>query len=274
MSWLLASVSGNIPRFFWDKHHQTSFPSKHFLLISDNLDISAVIRLELPLYTNKQHRTNLLQIPVHWESPATCSYTQQDPCWVEHAGWLLLIPFWREADYIFLRTSHSFSLSSSSPIPHLQIMATPTLQPAVSRSESSRSTGSPCHASLDGTQYQRRHRLIQHDAANASTANMTQDSRLKIICNARSRKSEKQHAIGCEYIHIVVNGCHLTDYLKVDICIELSDQFIAAHNGKLPSWTKAFVHTEPEMEHQDVVRSRFFAEGFRDMYPWERTKQA
>jgi len=48
-TWLLASVSHNIPGIFWDKHHQTSFPSKNFLFLSDNYEILAVVHLYLPL---------------------------------------------------------------------------------------------------------------------------------------------------------------------------------------------------------------------------------
>ena len=39
---------------------------------------------------------------------------QQDSAWIEHASWLLLILFWVVGMYILLRTSHFFSLSSSS----------------------------------------------------------------------------------------------------------------------------------------------------------------
>jgi len=52
-----------------------------------------------------------------------------------------LIPYWIEANYIFLRTSHFFSLSSSLPFPQQQVMAPHTPQPAGSRSQLSRTTG-------------------------------------------------------------------------------------------------------------------------------------
>jgi len=58
-----------------------------------------------------------VQIAGWLETGATCTYTQQDPCCVERASWLLRIPFWLEANYIFLRTSHFFSLSYSSGLP-------------------------------------------------------------------------------------------------------------------------------------------------------------
>jgi len=38
---------------------------------------------------------------------------------------------------------------------------------------------------------------------------MTQDPHLKIVRNTGSSKSKKQHAGGCEYIHIEENGGQL-----------------------------------------------------------------
>jgi len=52
-----------------------------------------------------------------WKTPATCSYKQQNSSWVYRTCWQLIIPFGREANHIILKTSHFFSLSSSSPIP-------------------------------------------------------------------------------------------------------------------------------------------------------------
>jgi len=144
-----------------------------------------------------------------WETSASCSYKQQDSSWVERASWLLHISFWLEAAYVFLRTSHFFSLSSSSPIKHQHIMVTPTHQPGESRSESSRSTGTSSLGSIGGTQHQCRDQLGHRDSANAATENLTQDADFQIVHTTGSRKNKKQHAFGCEYIHIVVNGHQL-----------------------------------------------------------------
>jgi len=38
----------------WDKHHQTTFPSKNFLFISIKHEISAVVHFNVSLQTNKQ----------------------------------------------------------------------------------------------------------------------------------------------------------------------------------------------------------------------------
>jgi len=97
--------------------------------------------------TNNQHRTDLLSIKRPLESPATCNYTQPDKTWVECASWLSFIPLWLVAYYIFLRTFH-FSLSSSSPFPQQQVMATQTPQHSVIESESSQTTGASSNAPL------------------------------------------------------------------------------------------------------------------------------
>ena len=64
--------------------------------------------------------------------------------------------------------------------------------------------------SLSGTQQERRHQLVHHNAANAATKDMTQDADLKIIRKTRSSKKKKQDAIGCQYIYIKVNDAQLT----------------------------------------------------------------
>jgi len=92
----------------WDKNHQTFFPLKNSLFIYIKHEISAVVHFNVSLQTNKQHRTDLLQIVGPLESSATCSYTQPDKTWVECASWLLFIRLWLEAYYIFLRTFHFF----------------------------------------------------------------------------------------------------------------------------------------------------------------------
>jgi len=176
MTWLLASVSCDIPGILWDKHLQRSFPSYNDLLISDNHAISTVIHRNLCQWTNTQHCIYVLHIVGRWETPGTCGHTQHDSSWVYGTSWLLLILFWHEANYIVLRTSHFFSLSSSSPIPHQHIRDTQPPQPAVSGLKSSQLAGDTSNTSLIGTQQERRHQLVHREAADAATRNMTQDA--------------------------------------------------------------------------------------------------
>jgi len=53
-----------------------------------------------------------------------------------------------------------------------------------------------------GTQQERRHKSVHRDAADAATKHMTQDAHFKIVRKTGSRTNKKQHAVGCEYIHI------------------------------------------------------------------------
>jgi len=55
---------------------------------------------------------------------------------------------------------------------------------------------------------------------------------------------------------------------------ELQNEFIAAHNGKPPWLTDAFVPTVREIEHHDVVSLGIIADEFPDKHPREWTKQA
>jgi len=89
-------------------------------------------------------------------------------------------------------------------------MTTPTPQPGESGSQSVQSTGDSSDASLHGTRQLRRNRLVHRDSAYAATENMTQDEHFKIISKIRRKNIQKQHAIECEYIHVVVNGCQPT----------------------------------------------------------------
>jgi len=158
------------------------------------------------LWANIQHQTDSLQIAGLLETPATCSYTQADSSWVELPSWQLVSLFWLEANYIFLRTSHFCWISSSSPFPRQQVMATQTPQRGESGSESSEMTGASSSVSLDGTQQQCRHQLVHREAANVATENTTQDAHLKIVLTTGSSTTNKQHAIGCESVHIMVYG--------------------------------------------------------------------
>jgi len=82
--------------------------------------------------------------------------------------------------------------------------------PGESRSNTSRLAGAPSNMEILGTQQERRHYLVHHDAANGATKHMTQDAHLKIVRKAGSSKNKKQHAVGCEYIHIEAKGVQLT----------------------------------------------------------------
>jgi len=210
MTWLLASVSCNIPGILWDKHQQMFSPSYNVVFMSDNHAIPAVVYRNLSLVTNTQHQTYLWHIAGQWETSATCGHTHQDSSWVYGTSWLLLILFWHEANYVVLRTSHFFSLSSSCPIPHKQIMETQALQPGASRSKSSRLAADTLNTSLIGTQQERRHQLAHCDAADAATRNMTQNVHLKIVRKTGSSKYKQQHAVRCKYMHILAHCRQLT----------------------------------------------------------------
>jgi hypothetical protein len=206
MTWLLASVSCIILWIMWDKHQQMSFPLNNVLLILDNHAISAFVPLNLSLSTNNHHQTNLFHISGLWETPATCSYTRQNSCWVSQTCWLLLIQYWYNADYIFLITSHFFSWSSSSTIPHQQIMDKQPPQPCESGSKSNWLAGASPYTSLIGTQDKCSTQFIHCDAAITATRNMTQDAHWIIVHKTGSCTKMKQHVVGFRYIHTVLNG--------------------------------------------------------------------
>jgi len=66
--------------------------------------------------------------------------------------------------------------------------------------------GATSNTEILGTQQERRPKLVHRDAADATTKHMTQDAHLKIIRKTGSRRNKKQHAVGCEYIHIDAIG--------------------------------------------------------------------
>jgi len=117
MTWCLASVSSEIPGISWDKHQETFFPSKNVTFVSHKHEILAIGHRDSSLWTHTQHQTHLVQIAGWLATDATGSYAQQDSSCVEPASWLLLMPFWLRANYMFLRTSLFCSLSSSSGLP-------------------------------------------------------------------------------------------------------------------------------------------------------------
>jgi hypothetical protein len=79
-----------------------------------------------------------------------------------------------------------------------------------SESYSSRLAGTTSDTDILGTQQERRHQLVHHDATNVATKNITQDENLKIVRLRGSSKHMKQHAVRCEYILIHANGGQLT----------------------------------------------------------------
>jgi len=135
---------------------------------------------------------------------ASCSYIPQDSSSVGCASWLLLIPFWLDVDYTFFRTSQFFSISSSSPIRNLQVMAPQTHQPGDSGSESSRLMESSSNSLLADTQPPRRHQVVHRDNDNSATEYMTQEEYIHIIYRTGSSKNQKQQAIQSRYNHITV----------------------------------------------------------------------
>jgi len=125
-----------------------------------------------------------------------------------------------------------------------------------------------------GTQQERRHQVVNHNTANAATKHMTQDAHFTIVRTTGSSKKKTQHAVGYEYIHMEVNGRQLTVQCMASVCRELCDQFIVACNREPPWSTEAFVHTNCETEHLDVISSGIVADEYPDNHPCEWTKQA
>jgi hypothetical protein len=70
--------------------------------------------------------------------------------------------------------------------------------------------GATSNTELVSTQQEHRHKIVQCDAANVATKNMTQDAHLKIVRKSGSSKTNNQHAVGCEYILIIANSSQLT----------------------------------------------------------------
>jgi len=69
--------------------------------------------------------------------------------------------------------------------------------------------GASFNASLEDTLQQPRHQFVHREPANVATGIMTQDVHLKIDRTTGSSTNKKQHAIGCEYVHIMVYGRQL-----------------------------------------------------------------
>jgi len=89
-------------------------------------------------------------------------------------------------------------------------MDTQPRPPGESGSNSGRLAGATSQSDILGIQQERRHKLVHCDAANVANKRMTHDARLKIVRKTGSGKNKKQHAVGCEYIHIEAMGGQLT----------------------------------------------------------------
>jgi len=79
-----------------------------------------------------------------------------------------------------------------------------------SGSHTGRLAGGTSNTDILGTQQEHRHKFVHRDAANAATKHMTQDAHFKIVRKSGSRKNKRQHAVGCEYIHIEAKGGQLS----------------------------------------------------------------
>jgi len=210
MTWFLISVSCRISGNLWDKHPLIFCPSKNYKCITECQEISAVQNFYLLLSTNTQHQTDVLYILGWGKTPADCNHTQYDSSRVQCPSLLLLVPFWLEANYMFLRTSHFLSLTSSSPILHQPIIAIATTQYGESGSEMSQSMRAPSNGPVAGTQRQYRYVVVHPDAANVAMEYMIENPHWKVIQKTGYSKNKTQNADRCEYIHIEVNSCRLS----------------------------------------------------------------
>jgi len=82
--------------------------------------------------------------------------------------------------------------------------------PGDSRSNTGRLVGATTNTDILGTPQEGRHKIVHRDGTYTATKYMTQDTHLKIIRKTGRRKNMKQHAVGCEYIHIEAKGSQLT----------------------------------------------------------------
>jgi len=89
-------------------------------------------------------------------------------------------------------------------------MDTQPPQPGESGSNTARLGGAITIMDILGTQQERRHKLVQRDAANGVTKHMTEDAHLKLVRKTGSSKNTKQHTLGCECIYLEVIGGELT----------------------------------------------------------------
>lgn len=141
---------------------------KSFVCMPYKHEILAVVHLVSSLWPNKQHQTSMLEITGRLETNATCSNIPQDLSWGECSSWLLLIPFWLGANYIFLRTFCFLSLLSSTHFPLQEIIFPGTPHWGGSISESSQITGVSPNQPPYKTQQNHRDQSIHREAANTA----------------------------------------------------------------------------------------------------------
>jgi hypothetical protein len=104
--------------------------------------------------------------------------------------------------------------------------------------------------------------------------NMTLDTHLKMELRTGSRKNMKHHAIGCEWIHIKVDGSHLPIGCTAGICKDFGDQSIATSNGN-PVWPTLYsLSTCLRIEHYDVVCSGIGVYQCCNKCPWGSIKHS
>ena len=89
-------------------------------------------------------------------------------------------------------------------------MDTQPPQPGPSGSKSGQLADASSNMSLIGTQQERRHQLVHRVAADTATKHMTEDAHFKIVRKTGRSTNNKQHAVGCEYLHTVVKSRQLT----------------------------------------------------------------
>jgi len=146
MAWLhmMCPGPGNT-RFLLSARHEP-------WISSDNLTLILLYNVDIHICNHTYWYSFLQGQPRAYAFTATWSSTAQDSLGVECASWLLLIPFWLEANYIFLMTSHFCSLSSFSQSPHQQIMAQGKPHKRDGGSDSSWTTGTSSNVPLYLTQ--------------------------------------------------------------------------------------------------------------------------
>lgn len=202
-------------------HQQTSWLSMNVLFISHNHETSANIHISTSLLSRREHWTNSVDIPRWFAAHEACWGTPQDPHCVEHASWLLCIPFWLRANKIFLRTSDCFLLSSSLELPrsvdyHLPLhfhTIKQCLHKHLSRVRLHQNWAQQqlphpiCHRLRHN--YNTRHHSVQCDTVNAASENMPHGHTVKMVWKSGCSKNKKQHLIRWDYISIEVDGGQL-----------------------------------------------------------------
>jgi hypothetical protein len=73
-----------------------------------------------------------------------------------------------------------------------------------------RLAGATSNTDILGTQRELTQQLVHRNTANATTKHMTQNAHFNIVRKTGSCNNKKQHAAGCQYIHIEANGGQLT----------------------------------------------------------------